>query len=55
MGNQCCSDSADQRTYDPSSKRGGVEYEPTSSFTNSIKYPFAKVPKKHKVVEQLDS
>lgn len=54
MGNACCSDSADQKIYDASAKRT-IEYEPTNSFTNSIKFPFAKVPRKHNVVDQLNS
>ena len=54
MGNACCSDSADQRMYDASSKRV-IEYEPANSLTNSIKFPFAKVPRKHHIVDQLNT
>ena len=53
MGNACCSDSADQKHYDPSLKRV-TDNEPTSSKFNHIKFGLTTLPQKHPVVDFLN-
>ena len=49
MGNACCSDDTDRKTFDPTLKKT-VDFEPSTSTNALIKFPTAKLPKKNSVV-----
>lgn len=49
MGNACCAEDTDRKLYDPKLKKV-VDFDPTASSITSIKFPVAKITKKHPIV-----
>ena len=53
MGNTCCSDDTEHKSFDPSIRRI-KDIDPATSKTDSIKFPYAKPPKRNPVVQKID-
>lgn len=49
MGNACCAEDIDRKLYDPKVKKV-IDFDPTTSTITAIKFPSAKISKKHPIV-----